>query len=169
MKRRSRGWKQFLGARHDLIVVSLFVSGSRFGNHGERWDDDSDGRTGSPMLVFPSISRQRRPQPVAFPKNLTIATSAVVAITAIPALSPWLIRGRIRPEQRYPVARLLQLLYAPVLRVSLRHRLAASMVGGVLSAMLLTLAVIPALPPIWKSRGALPSTLEGRIVKVEVS
>jgi Cu(I)/Ag(I) efflux system membrane protein CusA/SilA len=60
--------------------------------------------------------------PLALTKNLSIAMSAVVAVTLIPALLPLLIRGRIIPEQRHPVTRLLQRLYAPLLAVALRRR-----------------------------------------------
>lgn len=62
--------------------------------------------------------------PLALTKNLSIAMSAVLAVTLIPALLPLLIRGRIIPEQRHPVTRLLQRLYAPLLALALRRRVA---------------------------------------------
>src|SRR5215813_4490817 len=92
------------------------------------------------MPVFTLEAQEGRLfKPLAFTKNLAIATSAVVAITLIPALLPVFIRGRIIPEQRHPVTRLLQHLYAPFLRVALRYRLVV-----VLLAVGLTLSVIPA-------------------------
>ncbi len=104
-------------------------------------------------------------KPLALTKNLAIATSAVVAIIVIPALLPLLIRGRILAEQRHPVTRLLQLLYAPVLRVALRYRI---VVVGV--AIGLTLSIIPAfqrmgsefMPPLYEGTILyMPTTFPG--------
>jgi Cu(I)/Ag(I) efflux system membrane protein CusA/SilA len=61
-------------------------------------------------------------KPLALTKNLSIAMSAVLAVTLIPALLSIFIRGRIIPEQRNPVSRALQWGYAPVLRLALRYR-----------------------------------------------
>jgi Cu(I)/Ag(I) efflux system membrane protein CusA/SilA len=92
------------------------------------------------MPVFTLEAQEGRLfKPLAFTKNLSIAMSAVVAITLIPALLPVFIRGRIIPEQRHPVSLLLRWLYAPVLRVALRYRMAV-----VLLAVGLTLTIIPA-------------------------
>jgi Cu(I)/Ag(I) efflux system membrane protein CusA/SilA len=92
------------------------------------------------MPVFTLEAQEGRLfKPLAFTKNLAIATSAVVAITVIPALLPLLIRGRIRPEQRHPVSLILQRLYAPVLRTALRFRVAV-----VLLAIGLTFTILPA-------------------------
>src|SRR5215475_211541 len=91
------------------------------------------------MPVFTLEAQEGRLfKPLAFTKNLAIATSAVVAITLIPALLSLFIRGRIIPEQRHPVTRLLQRLYVPVLRTALRYRAVV-----VLLAIALTLTVIP--------------------------
>jgi Cu(I)/Ag(I) efflux system membrane protein CusA/SilA len=110
------------------------------------------------MPVFTLEAQEGRLfKPLAFTKNLAIATSAVVAITLIPALLSLLIRGRIIPEQRHPVTRLLQRLYAPFLRVALRHRVVV-----VLLAVGLTLTVIPA----FQRMGAefMPPLYEGTIL-----
>jgi Cu(I)/Ag(I) efflux system membrane protein CusA/SilA len=61
-------------------------------------------------------------KPLALTKNLSIAMSAVIAVTLIPALLSIFIRGKIIPEQRNPISRLLQWAYAPVLRLALRYR-----------------------------------------------
>lgn len=104
-------------------------------------------------------------KPLAFTKNLAIATSAIVAITLIPALLPWLVRGRIMPERRHPISRVLTGLYAPVLRLSLRFRYAV-----VVIALLLTLTVIPAfqrlgsefMPPLYEGTiFYMPTTFPG--------
>jgi Cu(I)/Ag(I) efflux system membrane protein CusA/SilA len=76
--------------------------------------------------------------PLALTKNLAIAMSAVLAVTLIPALLPTLIRGRILAAERHPVTRLLQRLYAPMLALALRWRVALVVVslGLVLSAII---------------------------------
>jgi len=60
--------------------------------------------------------------PLAFTKTYAMAGAALLAITVVPLLMVWLIRGRIVPEQRNPVNRFLGRLYAPVIRGVLRHR-----------------------------------------------
>jgi Cu(I)/Ag(I) efflux system membrane protein CusA/SilA len=74
------------------------------------------------MPVFTLEAQEGRLfKPLALTKNLSIAVSAVLAVTLIPALLSFFIRGRIVPERRNPVSRFLQALYAPVLRAALRH------------------------------------------------
>jgi Cu(I)/Ag(I) efflux system membrane protein CusA/SilA len=78
---------------------------------------------------------------------------------------PLLIRGRILAEQRHPVSRLLQLLYAPVLRLALRLRVVV-----VLLALAGALSVAPAfqrlgsefMPPLYEGTILyMPTTLPG--------
>ncbi|HXV67842.1 MAG TPA: CusA/CzcA family heavy metal efflux RND transporter, partial [Nitrospira sp.] len=104
-------------------------------------------------------------KPLAWTKNLAIAMSALLAITLIPALLAMLIRGRIMTEQRHPVSRLLQRLYAPMLRLALRYRVAVIVV-----AIGLTLTVVPAfqrmgtefMPPLYEGTILyMPTTLPG--------
>jgi Cu(I)/Ag(I) efflux system membrane protein CusA/SilA len=118
------------------------------------------------MPVFTLEAQEGRLfKPLAFTKNLAIATSAVVAITLIPALLPLLVRGRILPEQRHPVSLLLQRLYGPVLRTVLRFRVAA-----VLLAIGLTFTILPAferlgsefMPPLYEGTILyMPTTFPG--------
>ncbi len=104
-------------------------------------------------------------KPLAFTKNLAITMSAVLAITLIPALLAFLVRGRIIPERRHPVTLGLQKLYAPFLRVALRYR---SVV--VVAAIGLTLTIVPAfermgsefMPPLYEGTILyMPTTLPG--------
>jgi Cu(I)/Ag(I) efflux system membrane protein CusA/SilA len=104
-------------------------------------------------------------KPLAWTKNLAIAASAFLAITLIPALLALLIRGRIITEQRHPVSRLLQRLYAPVLRLALQYRGAVVVV-----ALGLTVTIIPAfqrmgtefMPPLYEGTILyMPTTLPG--------
>jgi Cu(I)/Ag(I) efflux system membrane protein CusA/SilA len=58
--------------------------------------------------------------PLAYTKTLAMAASAVLAITVIPVLMVYFVRGRIRSEARNPVSRLFIWLYRPVIRAVLR-------------------------------------------------
>ena len=58
--------------------------------------------------------------PLAFTKTYAMAASAILAITLVPVLMGYLIRGRIPDEQRNPLNRVLIALYRPLLEVVLR-------------------------------------------------
>ncbi|CAH1386538.1 efflux RND transporter permease subunit [Candidatus Nitrotoga sp. M5] len=60
--------------------------------------------------------------PLAYTKTYAMAASAFLAITLTPVLMGYFIRGRIRPEQRNPLNRILQTLYRPVLLAALSKR-----------------------------------------------
>lgn len=100
--------------------------------------------------------------PLAYTKNLAIFMSALLAITLIPMLLPLLVRGRIIPEEKQPVIRLLQKMYAPVLRVALMHRKIV-----VLIAAILALTIIP----LYKFIGSefMPPLYEGTILYMPVT
>ncbi|MEE9218414.1 MAG: CusA/CzcA family heavy metal efflux RND transporter [Acidobacteriota bacterium] len=61
-------------------------------------------------------------KPLAFTKTYAMAASSIVAITIIPILMFWFVRGRIHSEKKHPVSRLLRFLYAPVLHLTLKWR-----------------------------------------------
>lgn len=74
--------------------------------------------------------------PLAFTKTYAMAASAALAVTLIPVLMGYLIRGRIPDEQRNPLNRMLIALYRPLLDGVLAHpksTLAAALVLLVLS------------------------------------
>ncbi|HEX8712506.1 MAG TPA: CusA/CzcA family heavy metal efflux RND transporter [Terracidiphilus sp.] len=60
-------------------------------------------------------------RPLAWTKTLALVFSSLLSITLVPALMPWCLRGKLRPEHQNPAARFTQALYLPVLRWSLRH------------------------------------------------
>jgi Cu(I)/Ag(I) efflux system membrane protein CusA/SilA len=61
--------------------------------------------------------------PLAFTKTYAMAGSAFLAITVVPLLMIWFIRGKIVPEHRNPLNRFLLWLYAPVIRFVLRRKI----------------------------------------------
>ena len=78
--------------------------------------------------------------PLAFTKTYAMAAAAGLAITLVPVLMGYLIRGRIRPEKSNPLNRGLIRAYRPVLEAALRNPRMTLALAGV--ALLLTL--IPA-------------------------
>lgn len=59
--------------------------------------------------------------PLAFTKTYAMAASAGLAITLVPVLMGYFIRGKILPEHKNPVNRVMVALYRPLLKVSLAY------------------------------------------------
>ncbi len=62
--------------------------------------------------------------PLAYTKTFAMAGAALLSVTLVPLLMIWLIRGRILPESKNPVNRVLIALYRPVIAWVLRNKLA---------------------------------------------
>ena len=60
--------------------------------------------------------------PLAFTKTFAMAGSTILAITLVPVLCTFLIRGKLHREDQNPVMRGLGGIYRPVLGWALRHR-----------------------------------------------
>src|SRR5438034_7698795 len=60
--------------------------------------------------------------PLAFTKTFAMAGSTIIAVTLVPVLCTFLIRGRLHREESNPVMRIMRGIYAPTLRFALRHR-----------------------------------------------
>ncbi len=58
--------------------------------------------------------------PLAFTKTYAMAAAAVLAVTLVPVLMGYFIRGKVLPEHRNPVNRLLTAIYIPTLKGVLR-------------------------------------------------
>ncbi len=78
-------------------------------------------------------------KPLAFTKTYSMAAAAILSITIVPVLMGYWIRGRIRPEERNPVSRLLIHVYDPVLHFVLRWKWSVVIV----TVTLLAVTVIP--------------------------
>ena len=71
-------------------------------------------------------------KPLAFTKTYAMAAAAGLAVTLVPVLMGYLIRGRIRSEQVNPLNRGLIALYRPVLEAVLRHPIVVLVLSGAL-------------------------------------
>jgi Cu(I)/Ag(I) efflux system membrane protein CusA/SilA len=60
--------------------------------------------------------------PLAFTKTFAMAGAALLSVTLVPVLMLYFVRGRILPEQKNPVNRVLIRLYRPVITAVMRFR-----------------------------------------------
>ncbi|KFC66597.1 efflux RND transporter permease subunit [Massilia sp. LC238] len=72
--------------------------------------------------------------PLAFTKTYAMAAAAGLAVTLIPVLMGYLIRGRIPDEQSNPLNRSLIRLYRPLLERALRYPKTVIIVAGLIAA-----------------------------------
>ena len=61
-------------------------------------------------------------KPLAFTKTYAMAASALLAVTVVPILMGYFVRGRILPEHRNPINKLLQKVYHPFIHGVLRFK-----------------------------------------------
>jgi Cu(I)/Ag(I) efflux system membrane protein CusA/SilA len=60
-------------------------------------------------------------RPLAWTKTLALIFASLLSITLVPALMPFCLRGKLRPESANPAARFTQAIYLPILRWCLDH------------------------------------------------
>ena len=96
-------------------------------------------------------------RPLAFTKTYAMMGSALLAITIVPVLMGYLIRGNIRPEHKNPVNRFLIWVYHPIIKLVLK----AKVLVIVLAAVVLAVTYIP-----WKRLGSefMPPLNEGDLL-----
>ncbi|MFH0920300.1 MAG: CusA/CzcA family heavy metal efflux RND transporter [Fibrobacterota bacterium] len=104
-------------------------------------------------------------KPLAFTKTYSMGAAAILAVTIVPILMGYFVRGKILPEHKNPINRFLMRLYHPVVNWVLRRPKRV-----VLSALIVVLVtVIPFLllgsefmPPLWEGDLLyMPTTLPG--------
>ena len=60
--------------------------------------------------------------PLAFTSTYSMAAAALLAVTLVPLLMGWFIRGRIMPEAKNPVNRALHFVHTPALKLAMGWR-----------------------------------------------
>jgi len=73
-------------------------------------------------------------RPLAFTKTFAMGFAAVTSVLVVPYLMVLFIRGKIAPEEKNPINRLLIRAYHPFVRLVLRHPAATLLVAGLLMA-----------------------------------
>lgn len=95
--------------------------------------------------------------PLAFTKTYAMAAASILAVTLIPVLMGFFVRGKLLPEHRNPVNRFLEHAYRPLMHLTLRYP--KSVIGIALLAMLATI------PPFLKLGGEfMPPLREGDLL-----
>jgi len=61
-------------------------------------------------------------KPLAFTKTYAMAASALLALTVVPVLMGYFIRGKIMPEEKNPINRFLIRIYRPMIHFVLRFK-----------------------------------------------
>jgi Cu(I)/Ag(I) efflux system membrane protein CusA/SilA len=78
-------------------------------------------------------------KPLAFTKTYSMAAAAILAITIVPVLMGYFIRGKIKPEHENPVNRFLINVYHPVVQWVLKHTKTV-LVGAII---LVAITIVP--------------------------
>jgi copper/silver efflux system protein len=88
------------------------------------------------MPIFTLESQEGRLfSPLAFTKTFAMAAAALLSVTLVPALMVIFVRGRIIPEHKNPINRVLIWIYRPVISGVLRARILVILLAlGVLAA-----------------------------------
>lgn len=73
--------------------------------------------------------------PLAFTKTYAMAASAALAITLVPVLMGYFVRGKILAEHKNPVNRVLTALYLPVLKAALKFPKITLLLAGLMLAV----------------------------------
>jgi Cu(I)/Ag(I) efflux system membrane protein CusA/SilA len=96
-------------------------------------------------------------RPLAFTKTYAMLGSSLLAITIVPVLMGYLVRGKIRSEKKNPVNRFLIWIYHPIIKLVLK----AKVLVIVLAMGILALSYIP-----WKRIGSefMPPLNEGDLL-----
>ena len=77
--------------------------------------------------------------PLAYTKTYAMAAAALLAVTLVPVMMGYFIRGKILPEARNPLNKLLHRMHTPLLRGAIRWRWLTLLVA----VLLLSATVIP--------------------------
>ena len=101
-------------------------------------------------------------KPLAYTKTFAMAAGALLSVTLVPALMVLLVRGRMLPERRNPLNRLLLWLYRPLIRGVLKAK-----------AFVALLAVAALLVSVWPARQLgsefMPSLNEGTLFYMPIT
>ena len=104
-------------------------------------------------------------KPLAFTKTYAMAAATILAVTTVPVLVGYWLRGRVRPMERHPVSRLLAWLYRPLLDAVLRRKtvvIAAAVLGLAATAVPFARLGSEFMPRLWEGDLLyMPTTLPG--------
>jgi Cu(I)/Ag(I) efflux system membrane protein CusA/SilA len=76
-------------------------------------------------------------KPLVYTHTFALAGAALLSITLVPVLMKLFVRGRIMPEHKNPLNRLLIAIYRPIIELVLRWRLATIVIAAAILAITL--------------------------------
>jgi Cu(I)/Ag(I) efflux system membrane protein CusA/SilA len=96
-------------------------------------------------------------RPLAFTKTYAMLGASLLSVTIVPVLMGYLIRGKIRPEEKNPINRFLVKIYHPIIKLVLKVKVPVIL----LAVVVLALSYIP-----WKQIGSefMPPLNEGDLL-----
>ncbi len=96
-------------------------------------------------------------RPLAFTKTYAMLGASILAVTVVPVLMGYWIRGKIRPEDKNPINRFLIKIYHPLIKLVLKVKVPVIL----LAVVVLALSYIP-----WKQIGSefMPPLNEGDLL-----
>ncbi len=104
-------------------------------------------------------------KPLAFTKTYSMAAASILAVTIVPVLMGYWIRGRIRSEHRNPISRFLAKVYDPLLHLFLRWKWVVLLVAILIVASVwfpYSQLGSEFMPPLWEGDLLyMPTTLPG--------
>jgi len=74
-------------------------------------------------------------RPLAFTKTYAMLGASLLAVTIVPVLMGYLIRGKIRPETKNPLNRLLIWIYHPIIKLVLKAKWLVVLIAAVILAV----------------------------------
>ncbi len=164
-----------IGAMVDAAIVMIENAHKhieKYGNTKPHWEMISDAsKEVGPALFFSLIiiavsffpvftleaQEGRLFRPLAYTKTYAMLGSALLAITVVPILMGYMIRGKIRPEHKNPVNKFLIWIYHPIIKLVLKAKFLV--IAG--SIVVLAVTYIP-----WKNIGSefMPPLNEGDLL-----
>jgi Cu(I)/Ag(I) efflux system membrane protein CusA/SilA len=101
-------------------------------------------------------------KPLVYTYTFSLAAAALLSVTLVPVLMTLFVRGRIMPEQKNPLNRILIWLYRPIIHVVLRWRKTTI-------ALALIVLAISAFPIMHIGSEFMPTLNEGTLMYMPVS
>lgn len=89
--------------------------------------------------------------PLAWTKTFILLVDAVIAITLVPVLISFFMKGRLKPESANPVTRTLEKIYAPILKWCLHWRktiIGINLIALVIGILMMTRIGSEFMPPL---------------------
>jgi copper/silver efflux system protein len=104
-------------------------------------------------------------RPLAWTKTLAVGFSSLLAISLVPVLMIFFIRGNLRPETKNPISRITQAIYLPILRLCLRFRKTTLLINLIFLVVTLPFALkigSQFMPPLFEGSALyMPTALPG--------